>query len=126
MCRINLQEEEHILWLSTIKVLTQNIGPSGVLALPLGVAAERSVHYFWDIFFLLLTHTFLTERVVLGLCNCARSNKSHKNKILGEQKFRDPLTPRGEVFSSSSSRASDKPTHMCALGFLEYSTIATK
>ena len=24
------------------------VGPSGVRALPLGVAAERSVHYFWD------------------------------------------------------------------------------
>ena len=24
------------------------VGPSGVCALPFGVAAERSVHYFWD------------------------------------------------------------------------------
>ena len=44
------------------------IGPSGVCALPLGVARERSVHYVWD--FLLLffsgSHTFLPEGVVLG------------------------------------------------------------
>ena len=26
-------------------------GPSKVCALPLGVAAERSVHYFWDYFY---------------------------------------------------------------------------
>ena len=30
--------------------------------LPLGVAAERSVHYFWDYFFLSsMPHTFLPE-----------------------------------------------------------------
>ena len=27
-----------------------DFGPSGVRALPIGVAAERSVHYFWYIF----------------------------------------------------------------------------
>ena len=47
------------------------IGPSGVRALPLGVAAGRSVHYFCDYFsFLFLSsvpHTFLPEGVVLGL-----------------------------------------------------------
>ena len=45
------------------------IGPSGVRALPLGVAAERSVLYFWDFFFFFssVPHTYLPEGVVLGL-----------------------------------------------------------
>ena len=42
-------------------------GPSGVRALPLGVDAERSVHYFWDYFSSSVPHTFLPEGVVLGL-----------------------------------------------------------
>ena len=42
---------------------------SGVRALPLGVAAERSVHYIWYYFTFLLSlpHTFLLEGVVLML-----------------------------------------------------------
>ena len=46
------------------------IGPSGVRALPLGVTAERSVHYIWYYFSFFLSslpHTFLPEGVVLGL-----------------------------------------------------------
>ena len=45
------------------------IGPSGVRALPLGVAVEQSVHSFCDYFsfFFSLPHTFLPEGVVLGL-----------------------------------------------------------
>ena len=43
-------------------------GPSGVRALPLGVAEERSVHYICDYFsfFFSPPHTFLPEGVVLG------------------------------------------------------------
>ena len=42
------------------------IGPSGVCALPLGVAAERSVHYFWDYFSsFFLRHILFSQK---GLC----------------------------------------------------------
>ena len=34
------------------RISGDTIGPSGVRALPLVVAAERSVHYFWDYLFL--------------------------------------------------------------------------
>jgi hypothetical protein len=46
------------------------IGPSGVHALPLGVAAEQSVHYillYFSFFFSSVPHTFLPEGDVLGL-----------------------------------------------------------
>ena len=47
-----------------------NNGLSEVRALPLGIAVERSVHYFWDYFFLPFflsgSKTFLQEGVVLG------------------------------------------------------------
>ena len=52
------------------KFYNKHVGPSEVCALPLGIAAERSVHYFWDYFsspfFLTGSHTFLPEGVVLG------------------------------------------------------------
>ena len=65
-----------------------------VLALPLGVAVERSVHNFWNHFsFSSVSHTFLPEGVVIGLWNFARSLKSHKNKIGGKNKLRNPPTP---------------------------------
>jgi hypothetical protein len=53
------------------------IGPSGVRALPSGVAAEQSVHYFCDCFFLLLSvpHIFLKEGVFLRFYNYAQSFK---------------------------------------------------
>ena len=57
------------------------IGPSGVRALPLGVAAEWSVHFFGIVcllFFSFLPHTFVPEGVVLGLWNFARRFKSQK------------------------------------------------
>jgi hypothetical protein len=45
-------------------------GPSGVRALPLGVAAKRSVHYICDYFssfsFFSPPHTFLLEGVIVG------------------------------------------------------------
>ena len=49
--------------------VNEAFGPSKVRALPLGVAAEQSVHYFWDYFSFLSSgsHTFLLEGVVLGL-----------------------------------------------------------
>ena len=63
-------------------ILKAEIGPSGVRELPLGVAAERSVHYFWDYcsFFLLLSppHTFLPEGFVVGFKNFAWGFKSQK------------------------------------------------
>ena len=65
-----------------------------VLALPLGVAVERSVHNFWNHFsFSSVSHTFLPEGVVIGLWNFARSLKSQKNKIGGKNKLRNPPTP---------------------------------
>ena len=39
-----------------------NIGPSGVRALPLGVAAERSVNYFWDYFSFISFFLFFSPR----------------------------------------------------------------
>ena len=42
--------------------------PSEVSALPLGVAVEQSVHYFWDYFSFFLSsgsHTFLSEGVFI-------------------------------------------------------------
>ena len=72
------------------------IGPSGVRALPLGVAAKRSVHYIWyyffSIFFFSVPHTFLPEGVVLGLWNT-------NNKIRGKTKFLGPPPrPLGGTF----------------------------
>ena len=66
------------------------IGPSGVRALPLGVAEKRSVLYVWYYFSSFLSsppHNFLPEGVVLGLQNFAWSFKSHKNKIWGQKKL---------------------------------------
>ena len=67
-----------------------NFGLSGVLALPLGMAAEQSVHYFCDYlsssFFLSVPHTFLSEGVMVGFKNVAWGFKSHKkNKIWGKK-----------------------------------------
>ena len=53
-----------------------------VLALPLGVAVERSVHYFWNYF----SSFPCPEGVVLGLRNFARRLKS--------QRLRDALQGR--------------------------------
>ena len=62
----------------------QKIGPSKVYALPLGVAAERSVHHFLDYFLFLLSwsHTSLPERqgAVLEFTICD-GVLSKKNKI---------------------------------------------
>jgi hypothetical protein len=58
------------VYLVVIKLLPQQqqIGPRGVCALPLGVAAERSVHYIWYYFssflFLSVPHAFLLGGVV--------------------------------------------------------------
>ena len=74
-CRVFIVTAPVTSWSSEIHVGNMEnkdrkeiIGPSGVRALPLGVAAEQSVHYFWDYFsFLSVPHTFLQEGVVLGL-----------------------------------------------------------
>jgi hypothetical protein len=56
-----------------------------VRALPLGVAAERGVHYFCDYFsfflFLSLPHTFLPEGAVLGFLHFALSLKPQRNEV---------------------------------------------
>ena len=58
------------------------IGQSRVRALPLGDAAERSVHYIWYYFSFSssfsVPHTFLPEGDVLGFLNSAWSYKSQK------------------------------------------------
>ena len=60
------------------------VGPSGVHALPLGVAAERSVHYIWDYFsFSFWDPYFFQEVVVLWLFNFAQSFKSQKRIRFG-------------------------------------------
>ena len=48
-----------------VDCIIRPFGLSGVSALPLDVAVERSVHYFWDffLFFSSLPHTFLPEGV---------------------------------------------------------------
>ena len=65
------------------------VGPDEVRALPLGVAGERSVHYFWDYFsFFLLSgsNTFLPEGVVL-IPNSQKILRFHSKKILGDPLF---------------------------------------
>ena len=66
-----------------IQLLPIIVGQSKVCAVPLGIAAVRSVHYFWDYFFFLLSffsgsHTFLAEGVVLGPWNFAWAPNSQK------------------------------------------------
>ena len=69
-------------------------------ALPLGVAAERSVHYFCDYyFFCSAPHTFLPEGVVIGLWNWNVSSHN-KNKIRGKNNFGTPLALLGPFFFS--------------------------
>ena len=49
-------------------LVTLQLNWSGVRALPLGIAAEQSVHYFGDYFSSSsVPHTLLPEGVVLGL-----------------------------------------------------------
>jgi hypothetical protein len=55
------------------------IGPSTVSALPLGVAAERSVHYIWNYFSLSsFCATYFSSRR-----GCRRVMKSHKKPEMG-------------------------------------------
>jgi hypothetical protein len=64
-----LGDKQEIMRYQLIEICRMNFGPSGVRSLPLGVAAEQSVHYFCDYFsfsFLSPPHTFLPEGVVLG------------------------------------------------------------
>ena len=61
-----------------ITFFTSTIGPSGVRALPLGVAAERSVHCFRDYLSFFCATYFSPRRGVLGLWNCTRSFNSRK------------------------------------------------
>jgi hypothetical protein len=46
----------------TVPILKHNVGPSRVHALPLGVAAEQSVHYIWYYFsFFFLCHILFSQ-----------------------------------------------------------------
>ena len=77
-----------------------DFGPSGLRALPLGVAAERSVHCIWYyfssfFFFFYQPHTFLTEGVVLGLWNVAKSFQSPQKRFGVKHNF---VTPLGGLF----------------------------
>ena len=56
-------------WYTIVKTLEQRfrvrvqyykIGPSGVRALPLGIAAERSVHYIWYYFVFFFSATYFS------------------------------------------------------------------
>ena len=69
-------------------------------ALPLGVAAEHSVHYFVIIFFFFLSglHTFLPEGVALGLH--VHVIIQHKIQIL-TRKWKDESWMYFSFFSSS-------------------------
>ena len=103
-----------------LTTMAVTIGPSGVRVLPLGVAAERSVHYFWDYFSFFLSsppHTFLPEGVVLGLWNFARSFKSQKNKIWGKKKLR---TPGWRFFRFFFKKKNDKWPEGVVLGFWNF------
>ena len=58
---VNLRLKRAILVVSGL--LLKSIGPSGVHALPLGIAAERSVHYFCDYFsFFFLRHILFSQK----------------------------------------------------------------
>ena len=79
------------------------IGPSGVRAQPLGVAAERSVHYiFWNYFsfFSFLRHILFFQKGLsqgYEILHGVLSNK--KNKIWGKTKFETPpSSPLGGLF----------------------------
>ena len=92
------------------------IGPSGVRALPLGVAAKRSVHYIWYwsersacatlylvlFFFLFLflsvPHTFLPEGLIVGFQNFAWGFNSHTKKMGWKIIRGTPLPRRGGDF----------------------------
>jgi hypothetical protein len=79
------------------------IGPSGVRALPLDVAAERSDNYIWYKFPSLFSppHTFLLEGVVHGLWNLAWSFESQKKIRFGVKTNVAPpplLAPWGVLF----------------------------
>ena len=50
---------ENLIWFRII--------PGPRLALPLGIAAEQIVHYFWDYFSSSVPDNFFPEGVVLGL-----------------------------------------------------------
>ena len=54
--KYGVHEESIVCW--------ENVGPSGVCALPLGVAAERSVHYICDYFYFyfIFSATYFSHR----------------------------------------------------------------
>ena len=84
----------------SLKVKLLDFGPSRVRALPLSIAAERSVLYFWDYFsfffsFLFYATYFSPRRG----CPRVRSFKSPKNKIWGNKNQDSPLAPWGALFS---------------------------
>ena len=64
------------------------IGPSELHALPLGDAAERRVHYFWDFF----SFTYFSPR--MGCREILHGLLIHKNiRIPLKNKIGDPLPP---------------------------------
>ena len=66
--------------LSHCLVLEVRIGPSEVCALPLGVAAEQSVHYFWEYFsFFLLCHLLFSQKGLSYGYETFYGVLSHKN-----------------------------------------------
>jgi hypothetical protein len=74
---------------------THIFGPSGVRALPLGVAAERSFHYIWY-YFLLPSFSatyFSPRRVCPRVKNFVRSFKSEKKIRFEVRKKCLPTTP---------------------------------
>ena len=78
----------------------QIIGPSGVRALPLGVAAKRSVHYICDYFsFLSFSATYFSPRRVYATVSkfCTEFLVT-KNKISGKKNWGNPPLPQGGLF----------------------------
>ena len=79
----------------------QSFGPSEVRMLPLGVAAELSVHYFWDYFslpffplFSPVPHNFLQEGGCPKVLKTLHGVLSHKKiRFAVKQKFGTPTTP---------------------------------
>jgi hypothetical protein len=72
------------------------IGPSGVRALPLGVAVERSVHYIWCYFSFLSfpCHILYSQKELSWGYEILHGVLSHKkNKIRGKKILGSPTSP---------------------------------
>ena len=98
------------------------IGPSGVCALPVFVAAQQSVHYFCDYFssfpFLFCATYFSPRRIyAMVLKLCMELIVTQENDIWSERKNGGPPAPWGSIFLGFSPHACENLMCTCAWGF---------